>query len=91
MKIMNDEASDPDMIIARMVQKMQIKFNQYWKKSYKYACIPVILDTCFKCVFLELISEDEVKNLCESSLMNIVKRFLFKLTFQRWKTGMTHL
>jgi hypothetical protein len=91
MKIMNDEASDPDMIIARMVQKMQIKFNQYWKKSYKSTCIPVILDTCFKCVFLELRSEDEVKNLCGSSLMNTVKRFLFKLTLKRWKIRMTHL
>jgi hypothetical protein len=53
MKVMKNEASNTDIIIAHMVEQMQTKFNVYWQESYTCACIPVILDPRFKYDLLE--------------------------------------
>uniref|UniRef100_A0ACD5Y1X9 Uncharacterized protein n=1 Tax=Avena sativa TaxID=4498 RepID=A0ACD5Y1X9_AVESA len=57
-KLLNGQPSTQDLTIARMIEQMQIKFNQYWIETYKSACIPVILDPRFKYDFLEYLLND---------------------------------
>uniref|UniRef100_A0ACD5X2F8 Uncharacterized protein n=1 Tax=Avena sativa TaxID=4498 RepID=A0ACD5X2F8_AVESA len=57
-KILNKVASSQYITIARMVNQMQIKFNQYWKETYMSACIPVVLDPRFKYDLLEYLLSD---------------------------------
>ena len=73
-----------------MVKKMQLKFNQYWKESYKSACINVVLDPRFKYDLLEFLlsnfgSEEEA-----GTWMSQVKKRMQKLFNEYSKKGCVH-
>ncbi|XP_062226841.1 zinc finger BED domain-containing protein RICESLEEPER 2-like [Phragmites australis] len=51
--VFQEEASNEHGEIATMVMEMQETFNEYWKSSYLWLSIPVILDPRFKISFIE--------------------------------------
>lgn len=78
-KIRNKKASDLDIKIARMVKQVQIKFNIYWKETYKSAWIPVILDPRFKYDLLEYLLNDFGNEEEASTWMGEVKKTMEEL------------
>lgn len=52
--LLEEEFSNPDVLIATMAHKMKAKFQTYWDLSFLQICVPVILDPRYKLGFLEL-------------------------------------
>jgi hypothetical protein len=51
--VLQEEASTDRAALANMVLEMLEAFNEYWKNSYVWLSIPVVLDPRFKITFIE--------------------------------------
>ncbi|WVZ87256.1 hypothetical protein U9M48_033925 [Paspalum notatum var. saurae] len=51
--VLQEEASNGHREITTMVMEMQETFNEYWKNTYLWLCVPVVLDPRFKISFIE--------------------------------------
>ncbi|KAL6634300.1 hypothetical protein ACP70R_026971 [Stipagrostis hirtigluma subsp. patula] len=50
---LDEETSEVDNDVRKVINEMKKKFNKYWKKSYISLSIPVVLDPRFKFMFIK--------------------------------------